>query len=310
MTLDIDSWRATAGVIVNIQPYSIHDGPGIRTTIFLKGCPLGCWWCQNPESRAGRPQLFFDAAKCAGCGACVVACPNGAIALANGKSFTDRSLCNGSGQCVTVCPHQARSIMGRTVTAGEVFDEAAADAIFYASSGGGITVSGGEPLAQPRFTAALLRLCRSQSIHTTLDTTAYAPWRVVEEVVPFVDLVLLDIKHMDAEAHREATGVSNELILENARRIYHELHRPIRVRVPVVPGANATDENMRATARFVAEDLSPSVPIHLIPYHRFGAGKYELLGLPSRESAPPEFGRMAELKSIAASYGLEAVIGG
>jgi pyruvate formate lyase activating enzyme len=310
MTETRDSLRAAAGVIFNIQPYSIHDGPGIRTTIFLKGCPLGCWWCQNPESRAARPQLFFDAGKCAGCGACLAVCPNSAIRLTGSCSFTDRSLCDGSGRCVEVCPNQARTITGRRVTAGEAFDEAAADAIFYTDSGGGVTLSGGEPLAQPEFSSALLQLCQAQGIHTAVDTCGQAPWHVVRDVLPFADLVLLDIKHMDPEAHRAATGVSNELILENARRIHHELRRPLRIRIPVVRGANETDENIRATARFVAEELDPSIAVHLIPYHRFGSGKYELLGTTGRESVAPTMERMAELQSIFATFGLEAVVGG
>ncbi len=151
MTAPHDSWRAVTGTIFNVQPYSIHDGPGIRTTIFLKGCPLNCWWCQNPEARACRPQLFFDAQKCAGCGACVDVCPVHAISLQDARSRTDRALCNGSGHCVEVCPHQARTLMGREITAGDAFDEASADVIFFSESGGGITLSGGEPLRQPEF---------------------------------------------------------------------------------------------------------------------------------------------------------------
>jgi pyruvate formate lyase activating enzyme len=311
MTPESAAWRAASGFIFNIQPYSIHDGPGIRTTIFLKGCPLGCWWCQNPESRAGRPQLFFDASKCVGCGACVEVCPEGAISLEGGRSYTDRALCNGSGKCVEVCAQEARTLMGRRVTAGETFDEAAADAIFYSDSGGGITLSGGEPLKQPEFSSALLRLCRAEGIHATVDTSGYAPWPAARAVLELADLVLFDIKHMDPAAHQAATGVSNTLILENARKIRHDLRLPMRIRVPVVPGMNDSEENITATARFVAEELDPSIPVHLIPYHRLGSAKYDLLGMPGcRLSEAPTPERMEELRALVSGFGLETVLGG
>ena len=310
MNSQVATWRAVSGSIFNIQHYSIHDGPGIRTTIFLKSCPLSCWWCQNPESRLFRPQLFFDPAKCAGCGTCVTVCPNGAIRLADGISRTDRTLCEGSGKCVEVCPSDARSLIGRSATAGEAFGEAASDAMFYSDSGG-ITLSGGEPLMQPEFSAAILRLCRNEGIHATVDTCGHAPWTFVSSVLQLADLVLYDIKHMDPDAHRSATGVSNELILENARRICRELRVPMRIRIPVVPGMNDSDTNIRATARFVADKLGPSTPVHLIPYHRLGSAKYELMELPRPQStAPPSPAQMDKLRAVVASFGLEASIGG
>jgi pyruvate formate lyase activating enzyme len=325
MAEELAGWRATAGAITNIQHYSIHDGPGIRTTVFFQGCPLGCWWCQNPETRLGRPQLFFDVRKCQGCGACVAACPNHAVQLASRDglrpeatghrpdgfvSRTDRLRCEGIGACARVCPNDARTLMGRVTTAGEAFDEAAADAMFYEGDGG-ITLSGGEPLAQPDFAVALLALCRAERIHAALDTCGQADWPTVERVLSLANLVLYDLKHMDPDAHAAGTGVSNGLILENARRIHHELRVPMRIRVPVVPGMNDDDENLEATARFVARELSPSVPVHLIPYHKFGLSKYILMERDgSHGGEPPAAERMEALRTLVASFGLDVVIGG
>lgn len=256
------------GSIFNIQRYSIHDGPGIRTTVFLKGCPLRCLWCQNPESQRSRPERIVTAG--------------------------------------------APSTIGRIVSAAEVFAEVAQDAIFYARSGGGVTLSGGEPLAQPRFATAILRACKAAGFHTVLDTCAQAPWEVVREVLEHVDLVLLDLKHLDPEAHRKATGRTNSRILENARRICRETTVRVHVRLPVIPGYTDAAENVSATAAFVARELGPSIPVHLLPYHAFAEGKYEGLGRPYalRGVEPPSDARMEELRRVVRSHGLAAVVGG
>lgn len=300
------------GVVFNIQHYSIHDGPGIRTTVFLKGCPLRCFWCQNPESQATRPELFFDVDKCQGCGTCVEACPEHAITLHDGRSWTNRDLCRGRGKCAEVCPNEARNLMGREMTADAVFQDVNADAIFYERSGGGVTLSGGEPLAQPRFAITLLKLCKQAGLHTTLDTSASVPWGTVREVLEYVDLVLFDFKHMDPAEHKKGTGAGNEIILENARKIYHELRIPLLARVPVIPGYNDSTDNISATARFVAEELDRSVKVHLLPYHRLGETKYERLERPGRAVAvdPPSDEHMAELLKVVESYGLAGVVGG
>jgi pyruvate formate lyase activating enzyme len=300
------------GVVFNVQRYSIHDGPGIRTTAFLKGCPLRCVWCQNPESQTMRPEIFFVSENCTGCGACAQACPQGAIEIIEGRSRTNRTLCLGCGKCAEVCPNEARNLMGRNVTAHDVFEELAADEIFYQRSDGGVTLSGGEPLAQPELATAVLRLCKEASIHTALDTCGYAPWETMRQVLEHVDLVLYDFKHMDAEQHERCTGVSNEVILENAKRIHHELGIPMLARVPVIPGYNDAAENSVATALFIATELGDSTGVHLLPYHRLGETKHERMEQQNRSLAaePPSDEQMEAIRELFESFGLEVHLGG
>lgn len=302
----------TKGIIFNLQRYSIHDGPGIRTTVFLKGCPLRCLWCQNPESQASQPEIFFDREKCTGCGTCVQACPEGAIEIEDGVSRMNRQLCKGRGKCTEICPNEARNLIGRYVTDGEVFKEVKTDEIFYQGSGGGVTLSGGEPLAQPEFAIALLKLCQDAGINTALDTSGYARWETLKRVLKYVDLVLYDFKHMDPVEHKKCTGVSNNLILDNARKIHHELSIPILARVPIILGYNDSVENIEATARFIATELDNSIKVHLLPYHRLGEVKYERLERPGKPVSiePPSEERMSELKKIVESFGLTVYIGG
>jgi len=304
--------ESTKGVIFNVQPYSIHDGPGIRTTVFMKGCPLMCLWCQNPESQALLPEIFFDRGKCTGCGKCVEVCPEGAIEIYQERSRTNRGLCKGHGKCVEICPNEARNLMGINVTAEEVFQEVNGDAIFYQRSGGGVTLSGGEPLAQPEFAISLLKLCKNAGIHTALDTSGYAKWETMRQVLDYVDLVLYDFKHMDPAEHRKQTGVSNSLILDNSRKIYHECSKPMLARIPIVPGYNDSVENIEATAKFVATELGNSVKVHLLPYHRLGETKYERLEMASKSVSiqPPSEEHMSELQKIVESFGLIACVGG
>ncbi len=304
--------RSPSGSVFNVQGYSIHDGPGIRTTVFLKGCPLTCLWCQNPEAMAKQPQVFFDSDKCRGCGQCVAACPERAIEIVAGKARTDRQLCVDHGLCAAVCPSGARSVMGREATADDIFEEIEADAIFYKHSGGGVTISGGEPLAQPKFTEYLLKRCKEAGFHTAIDTSGFAKWSVVEPVMKYVDLVLYDFKHMNPLEHARLTGVSNELILDNAKKIHHQLAIPMLARVPLIPGYNDTPENIADTAKFIAGELSTSIRVHLIPYHPFGEAKYERLEVRGRffSSHTPSGARVAEISDIFRGYGLAVTIGG
>jgi pyruvate formate lyase activating enzyme len=300
------------GIIFNIQGYCIHDGPGIRTSVFLKGCPLSCRWCQNPESHSYYPELLFAEEKCTGCGRCVQVCPEKAIRMLEQASQTDRGLCKSTGLCVDACPNKARTVIGQRTTAAEIFREVAADSLFYQESGGGVTLSGGEPLAQPEFASGILKKCRDAGFHTALDTCGYASWALAREVLRHVNLVLFDFKHMNPEMHKKYTGVSNELILENARKIHHEMSIPMRARVTLVPGINDSLENLEATARFVANELSKEIPVHLLPYHRLGEAKWERLDRQNETASilVPDERQTVECCQIFESFGLNVIMGG
>ncbi len=300
------------GIIFNIQGYCIHDGPGIRTSVFLKGCPLRCLWCQNPESHSFHPELLFAEEKCTGCGKCVQVCPERAIRIQGKASRTDRGLCKNTGLCVEVCPNEARAVIGRQATADAVFKEIAADALFYQESGGGVTLGGGEPLAQPEFAVSILKKCRDAGFHTALDTCGHASWTTAREVLRHVNLVLFDFKHMSSEMHKQYTGVSNELILQNAEKIHHQLSIPMRARVTLIPGFNDSPENLEATARFIADRLSSAIPVHLLPYHRLGEAKWERLGRRNETAAidTPGEQQLMECRQIFESFGLTTFAGG
>lgn len=306
------SLAETRGMIFNIQHYAIHDGPGIRTTVFLMGCPLRCDWCQNPESQSLRPVILFASEKCTGCGQCVEACLRGANRIVEGKVEIDRSVCQGIGDCIAVCPAEARSLMGRSVTADEVFEDVKTDELFYRDSGGGVTLSGGDPVAQPEFAVSLLSLCRQAGFHTAVDTCGLGSWGILEKILASADLVLFDLKHMDPERHRQLTGRSNRLILDNAKNISNRLKRPMLIRLPLVPGFNDSTDNLVAAAKFISEKLSTVLKVHLLPYHRLGAAKYENMGLRSACAGvePPGEERMEEIRKLFDSFGLTTVVGG
>ncbi|MDP2645648.1 MAG: glycyl-radical enzyme activating protein [Desulfobacterales bacterium] len=272
-----DQKKSPVAEIFDIQRYSINDGPGIRTTIFFKGCPLQCKWCGNPESLSKAPQLLFMESLCTRCYQCVSACPAGATTIegADGGVRIDRARCTGCGACVDACAAGARVISGRTVSLAEVIEIVKKDSLFYRVSGGGVTASGGEPTTQPEFLTALFQWCQKNNIFTTLDTCGYVRWEVLKDILEFTELVYFDIKHMDSGKHHEYTGVGNELILENARRIVRQ-GNSIRIRMPLIPGVNDTQENIRSVVRFIGElGLSR---IDLLPYHQLGKNKYARLG--------------------------------
>ncbi len=300
------------GWVFDIQHYSIHDGPGIRTTVFLKGCPLRCGWCQNPESQDLKPELYSIADKCSGCGVCVALCPERAIRIDAGIAETDRSRCTACGACVPACPQGARKIAGEFMSVDDVIREVVGDAPFYAESGGGITLSGGEAFFQPTFAAGILRGCREKGLHTAVETSGFCGWKTLAGVLENADLVLFDFKHMDEGKHIEGTGVSNRTILENAVKIRNDLGLSLTARMPVIPGYNDSGENVSAMADFIASRLKQPVEVHLLPYHAMGEGKREHIGRPRGgfRSESPSAGRMDELKRIIESYGLSVRIGG
>lgn len=298
------------GVVFDLKRYALHDGPGIRTTVFFKGCPLRCWWCHNPESQVLAPELMFQKSRCTGCGDCLVACREGALSLAGGELLIARDRCTRCGACAAACQAEALMMSGREMTVAEVMAELERDSLFYDESGGGVTFSGGEPLMQPEFLESLLRACRARGFHTALDTSGYAPWATLARVSEHVSLFLYDLKLMDDRKHREFTGVSNELILANL----HELARrgsAIVVRLPLIPGVNDGLEDLRRTGEFVAS-LARPCPVNILPYHRAGIAKYAKLGraYPLPEVQPPTGERLREVAAALAEFGLEVLIGG
>ncbi len=313
MAFEID-YDASA-LVFNIQTYCIHDGPGIRTTVFLKGCPLHCLWCANPESNSTEPQLMTYSSKCTGCGQCIPVCPQGAISLhidqAEGKawSVTDRTKCIDCGTCISACLQDAREIAGTRRTVREVIDKVKRDKLFFDGSGGGMTISGGEALMFPDFSESLFAAAHAEGIHTAIESTCFATPYVVDRVFAHVDLGLLDVKHMDSRKHRQYTGVPNETILANIRHVRKDLGVPVIVRVPTIPGCNDDEKNIAATADFAVEIGAEKV--HLLPYHRLGESKRDSLGETDYFSVdPPSDEHMEKLKALVESRGMACQIGG
>ena len=294
------------GIVTNIQRFSIHDGPGIRTTVFLKGCNLRCFWCHNPETLGRDPELQLFPDRCIGCGECLERCPQGAHVIADGKRIFLRELCRACGTCVETCYAQSLLLVGERKTVDEVVDEVLRDLPFYETSGGGVTLSGGEPLLQFDFSYAILERCRREGLHTALETAAHFPWERVAAILPVTDLVMMDVKLMDAERHRAATGVSNARILENALRLGREAPALI-VRTPIVPGINNTPEDVAAIAEFVA-GLPRLLYYELLPFHPMASGKYDSLDIDyrARQLKSPSKEQMDALTEVAARFGIKA----
>ena len=296
------------GSIFLIQSFSTSDGPGIRTTVFMKGCPLSCKWCQNPESKNDFPELMTHDDRCIGCGKCVEACPVHAIIFdgKNGRAI-DRSRCNRCFDCVDACPADALTRIGEYLSVEQVMTEIEKDQLFIHRSGGGVTLSGGEPLLQEPFTINLLKACKDRGYHTALDTSGYGSWSTFNKVIEYVDLVLYDLKHMDAQTHMEGTKVDNLLILSNLRKIPNPTK--LWLRVPLIPDYNDTFENLDQIVSISRETTTEK--ISLLPFNRFGDGKYRNLGLemPLLDVAPLSKEKIENVKKHLEKSGLPVTVG-
>lgn len=298
------------GVVFDIKKFAIDDGPGIRTTIFLKGCPLQCWWCHNPEGQHSQPELMFRKNRCTNCEECISACSKHVLSLTTNQQLSiNRGNCNLCGKCVEKCPTGALTIIGKETGVNEVMKEIEKDQTFYEQSKGGITISGGEPLLQINFLTKLLEECKNKNIHTAVDTSGYASSQTIEKIKDKVDLFLYDIKIMDGKKHKQFTGASNRQILQNLKTLAQN-GNDILVRVPIIPEINDNKENITHTAEFI---LSNNIKhVCLLPYHRAGIEKYRSLGRRYKlmKTPSPTEEKLNSLKQQLQAKGLTVKIGG
>jgi pyruvate formate lyase activating enzyme len=303
---DADNTGSLSGVIFDIQRFSIHDGPGIRTTVFFKGCPLRCAWCQNPESHERNPEIAFYAEQCLGCFTCRKVCTEGAIIGERGRRV-DYSRCTVCGECVFHCPAESLRMIGVTWDVDALVREILKDRDYFMDSGGGVTLSGGEPLMQPGFAGLLLRRLRGEKIHTVVETCGMFRLPDMKTLLPHCDMIYYDLKHMDGKRHREYTGTDNRHILENFTRL-SAIFKHLQARMPVIPGINDDEKNIRATARFLIK--AGRRDIHCLPYHNFGEAKISRLRTPLRPLglANAEGDVMARVKKIFKEERINAVI--
>ncbi len=299
-----------SGMVFDVRRFSVHDGPGIRTAVFLKGCPLSCWWCHNPESQHYASELMLRENRCIHCGTCLPVCPEGAIQGVAEGFFTDMALCNQCQACVPICPADAREMVGKQLSVDQLMAEIKRDIPFFDESGGGVTFSGGEPLMQPRFLLDALQACKGIELHTALDTSGYADWSILDPISAYTDLFLYDIKLIDPQAHKKYCGVSNELIFSNLRKLSQK-GSAIYLRVPIIPGITDTQENLDQIAS-LAGSLPGIQRVDILPYHQAAIGKYSRLNMSYLlgEVGPPSEERMIAIQDHLQSYGLQVKIGG
>jgi pyruvate formate lyase activating enzyme len=298
-----------AGTVLRIARFSVHDGPGIRTTVFLKGCPMRCRWCHSPDSQRPAPELVFHADRCLACGSCASICEAHAVEAHGDRVVTDFGRCRACGACVPACPAGARELAGRVMRVDEVVDAIESDAVFFEESGGGATFSGGEPLMQPAFLEALLARCRDRGVRCAVDTCGLADPSAFARILPLADLVLFDVKIADCGGHEAATGVSNVRVIANLH-LAAASGVPVRARFPLVPGFTDAAENVRAIGELLSTAGIGRVDV--LPYHRAGAAKYPRLGLEYPLGAVPA-ATGAEVAAVVQSFrdrGLDARVEG
>jgi len=306
-----DDIAEARGVVFNIQRFSIHDGPGIRTTVFLKGCSLHCGWCSNPESIRLSPEIITRDIKCIRCGKCVEACSQQAITVVENTRTIQWDKCNYCMKCAEVCPSGAIERAGEYMTVAEVIDTVGRDASYYWRTNGGMTLSGGEPLVQWQFALKLLQEAKRRGLHTALDTTGYTDWEILDEILNFTDLVLYDVKHPNSARHLEATGVPNERILDNLRKTVAKPGLKVWVRHPVIPHFNDSEEELEELCKLIIT-LKPSVEkISLLPYHKFGELKYAAMGKVYPWKGIPIISdeQIGEFKKLVESHGIKVDVG-
>jgi pyruvate formate lyase activating enzyme len=267
-----------AGWITNIERYTLHDGPGIRTTVFLKGCPLRCVWCSNPETQLSQPQLSYIVESCTVCYRCVGVCPQEAIAIEQqGEPVKiDFEKCNHCGRCVSVCNEEALVLIGRWVTAQEVSDVVVRDRVFYDHTGGGVTLSGGEPFWQAKFSSEILRLCKKEKIHTAIQTCGFVSKEQIDQILPYLDLAIIDFKHFNKDIHQQLTGKSNAIIKDNISYI-DQKGIPIVIQIPLIPGFNDSEEVLEQAFKFT-HSLKNAMGVNMLTYHTLGVAKYKHIG--------------------------------
>lgn len=294
--------------IFNIQKFSVHDGPGIRTTVFFKGCPLKCTWCHNPESQNSGSEILYDKNKCTLCGNCIKACQNNAIEIKNNILTTNMDKCTFNGDCIVCCINSARQIAGKEYTVDEVLEEVTKDRIFYKNSRGGVTLSGGEPLIYAEFVEELLMKLKEENIHTAVDTCGYADFKTIEKISKYTDLFLYDLKLIEDDKHILYTGVSNAIIIDNLRRL-SITHNNIHLRLPLIEGINADEDNILKILKLI-KDINIK-KINLLPYHDIAMHKYEKLGRRYSDSMKrPADEKLKRFREIFEKEGYKVKIGG
>ena len=295
------------GIIFDVMRYAIHDGPGIRTTVFLKGCPLKCTWCANPESQSRSPEISYLIERCLLCGRCEGVCPNQAVTVTDDSHKIDRTLCQACGLCAENCPAGALKLLGRKVKVDDLFEEIVSDRIFWERSGGGVTLSGGEPLMQPEFCKDLLKICHTNYISTAIETCLHVPSENLDAVLPFVDLLICDVKISDDAKHKSLIGVGNRRIKENLKYLVKNKQKGCLIRMPLIPGLNAANEDLQEIAGFL-KSLDNNIHLEIMPYHRLGEPKYKRLGREYRlECQTPMESDLHWVKHIFEAEGIKLV---